>query len=143
MAAVIWLIAGIVLVVAEVISGDFVLLMLGGGAVLAAAATALGVGPLAGALIFGGTSVLLLFAVRPTLKRRLNRAVPHTVMHSDALVGKRAVVISRVDGDGGRVKIGGDVWSARAYDHTQTMEPGQRVTVMDISGATALVLPEI
>ncbi|WP_214365039.1 NfeD family protein [Pseudonocardia sp. H11422] len=141
-AALIWLVAGLVLVVAEVLSGEFVLLMLGGGALIAAGAAALGVGVLPSALIFGGASVLLLLAVRPALRRRLTRALDSTAMHSDALVGKDAVVISRVDGDGGRVKIDGEVWSAKAYDHSQVIEPGRRVTVVDISGATALVLAD-
>ncbi|MHA6794736.1 NfeD family protein [Pseudonocardia bannensis] len=141
-AALIWLIAGIVLVVTEVLSGEFVLLMLGGGAFVAAGAALLGAGVLPSALIFGGASVLLLFAVRPALRRRLDRAIDSTAMHSDALIGKEAVVISRVDGDGGRVKIGGEVWSAKAYDHSQVIEPGRRVMVMGISGATALVLAE-
>ena len=61
-------------------------------------------------------------------------------MNTDALVGGPAVVVARVDGHGGRVKIGGDVWSARAYEHDQVLEPGDRVTIVDISGATAMVV---
>ena len=140
--AVIWLIAGLVLIAAEVISGEFVLLMLGGGALVAAGVSLFGVSPLVGALVFGGASVLLLFAVRPVLRRRLARGIDDSTMHSAALVGGSAVVVSRVDGRGGRVKIGGDVWSARAYDGAQVIEPGARVTVVDISGATAMVLAQ-
>ncbi|GEL16713.1 NfeD family protein [Pseudonocardia asaccharolytica] len=144
MAAVIWLIAGIVLVAAEVLSGEFVLLMLGGGALIAALASVLGAGPVAGAIVFGGASVLLLFAVRPGLRRRLNRAIDNTAMHSDALLGREAVVVERVQGDhgGGRIKIDGDIWSARAYDHQQVIEPGARVRIVTITGATAMVLAE-
>lgn len=142
-AGVIWLIAGIMLVAAEVLSGQFVLLMLGGGALLTASAAALGLGPVPGALVFAVASVLLLFAVRPALRHRLDRAVVPTAMHTQALVGRAAVVVTTVDGDGGRVKIGGDLWSARAYDHTAVIEVGRRVLVIDIAGATALVLPEV
>ncbi|HXV93164.1 MAG TPA: NfeD family protein [Pseudonocardia sp.] len=141
-AAVIWLILGLVLVAAEVVSGEFVLLMLGGGALVAAAAALLGAGPLAGAIVFAAASVLLLLAVRPALRRRLQRGLDRSVMHTEALVGGSAVVLSRVDGHGGRVKIGGDVWSARAFDGHQVIEPGTRVTVVDISGATAMVLAQ-
>jgi membrane protein implicated in regulation of membrane protease activity len=63
-------------------------------------------------------------------------------MHTKALLGTTAVVIARVDGHGGRVKIGGDVWSARACDADDVIEPGTRVTVIDISGATALVVAQ-
>ena len=56
-----------------------------------------------------------------------------------ALVGASAVVLERVDRDGGTVKLGGEVWSARAYDEDHAFEPGTRVEVMKIDGATALV----
>jgi membrane protein implicated in regulation of membrane protease activity len=139
-AAVIWLIVGLVLVAAEVLSGEFVLLMLGGGALSAALASLLGADPLVGALVFGAASVLLLFAVRPVLRRRLERGIDDSAMHSRALVGNSAVVVTRVDGHGGRVKIGGEVWSARALDGHQVIEEGARVTVVEISGATAMVV---
>jgi membrane protein implicated in regulation of membrane protease activity len=141
--AVIWLILGLVLIAAEVLSGEFVLLMLGGGALAAAAASA--VVPdnvLVGTGVFAVASVLLLFAVRPALRRRLDRGMDHTVMHSKALVGVTALVVARVDGHGGRVKIGGDLWSARSFDGHHVIEEGEKVTVMQISGATALVVPQ-
>jgi membrane protein implicated in regulation of membrane protease activity len=56
-----------------------------------------------------------------------------------ALVGTRAVVLERVDADRGQVKIGGEVWTARSYDEDDVFEPGARVDVMKIDGATALV----
>ena len=56
-----------------------------------------------------------------------------------ALVGATAVVLEQVDLNGGRVKIGGEVWSARAFDESQVLEPGTRVQVAEIQGATALV----
>jgi membrane protein implicated in regulation of membrane protease activity len=56
-----------------------------------------------------------------------------------ALIGQRAVVLERVDADHGQVKIGGEVWTARPYDESEVFEPGTRVDVMQIDGATALV----
>ena len=56
-----------------------------------------------------------------------------------ALVGAQAVVLERVDADGGRVKIGGEVWTARPFFDDQVIEPGKRVEVAKIQGATALV----
>jgi membrane protein implicated in regulation of membrane protease activity len=56
-----------------------------------------------------------------------------------ALQGARAVVLQRVDKQGGRVKIGGEEWSARAYMPDQVLEPGTEVEVVKIEGATALV----
>jgi membrane protein implicated in regulation of membrane protease activity len=37
------------------------------------------------------------------------------------------------------VKIGGENWSARSYMEGQVLEPGTRVEVARIEGATALV----
>jgi membrane protein implicated in regulation of membrane protease activity len=56
-----------------------------------------------------------------------------------ALTGARAVVLKRVDRDGGLVRIGGEDWSARAYMEGDVYEPGDRVEVVKIEGATALV----
>lgn len=141
-AAVIWLIIGALLVVAEVLSGEFVLLMLGGGALAAGGVSLLVGGPLVGGVVFAVVSVLLLFAVRPALRKRLDRGLDPTVMHHQALLGTTAIVVARVDGHGGRVKIGGDLWSARSSDGHEVIEPGARVTVMSITGATALVVAQ-
>lgn len=138
--AVVWLVIGLLLVCAEVLSGDFVLLMLGGGAIVAAVASALGLGAVGSSVVFGVASVALLFAVRPLLRRRLHRSLPHTVMHAEALVGGSGVVVSRVDGTGGRIKIGGEVWSAKALNGADVIEAGEQVTIVTINGATAMVV---
>jgi membrane protein implicated in regulation of membrane protease activity len=138
--AVIWLIVGLVLIAAEVLSGEFVLLMLGGGALVAAVVSLAAGGVAAGAVAFAVASGLLVFAARPALRRRLDRGIEHSTMHSKALVGASAVVVARVDGHGGRIKLRGELWSARSCDGHEVIEPGATVTVMDISGATALVV---
>jgi membrane protein implicated in regulation of membrane protease activity len=138
-APLLWLVVGLVLVAAELVSGEFVLLMLGGGP-LAAAGAALVAGPAVSAAVFAVASVLLLLGLRPALRRRLDRSVPHTPSRVEAVVGGTATVVARVDGHGGRVRIGDDEWSARSYDEHQVIEPGERVTVVRIAGATALVL---
>lgn len=139
-AALVWLIVALVMAAAEVLSGEFVLLMLGGGALAAAGLSALVGGPLVGVITFVIVAPLLVFAVRPALRRRLERGIDPSVMHHKALIGGSALVIARVDAHGGRVKIGGDVWSARAFDDDEVIEEGRQVTVMEIRGATALVL---
>jgi membrane protein implicated in regulation of membrane protease activity len=58
-----------------------------------------------------------------------------------ALVGRSATVTEEVTADGGRVRIGADVWSARPYDESLIIPAGTRVDVMHIEGATALVYP--
>ncbi|HKS44959.1 MAG TPA: NfeD family protein [Amycolatopsis sp.] len=140
-AALIWLIAAVVLMAAEVLSGDFVLIMLGLGALAGAGSAAVTGNPVIDVLVFAVASAGLIFLARPALKRRFLHG-PHVKTGVDALVGAHAVVLSTVDGHDGRVKIGGDVWSARSLVDGQRIEPGTKVTVVEIAGATAVVSPE-
>lgn len=141
-AALIWLIVGIVLIVAEVLSGDFVLLMLGLGALAGAASEAITGNPYVDVAVFAIASSGLLFLARPALKRRL-LAGPGVKTNSEALVGTHAVTLSRVDVHGGQVKLAGDTWSARAMADGYVIDPGTQVTVVEIEGATAVVAAEI
>lgn len=140
--ALIWLIAGIVLMVAEVVTGGLVLLMLGGGALITAGAALLTGNPIIDVIVFAVSSAALLWLARPALKRRFLHA-PEIKMGTEALVGTHGVVVSTVSGDGGQVRLDGAVWSARSVADGQRMEPGTRVTVVQISGATAVVTPEL
>lgn len=140
MPAVVWLVAGFLLIAAEVLSADFVLLMLGVAALVAAGFAALDTSVWVQVGAFGGASLALITLARPVLKRRLETVRVRT--NTEALVGDKAVVISRVDARGGKVKLRGELWSARAFYETEVLEPGQVVTVMKISGATAVVLGE-
>jgi membrane protein implicated in regulation of membrane protease activity len=141
MAAVVWLVAGFALIVAEVLTGGFVLIMLGVGALAAAGVAALDESIWVEVAVFAGVSVALTTLARPVLKRRLHTA--HVPTNVDALLGDRAIVVSTVDANGGKIKLRGELWSARAYDETEVLEPGRRVTVMTISGATAVVVGEL
>lgn len=137
MAAVVWLIIGIVLVIAEVLSGAFVLVMLGAAALVAAGLAALGLGlpvSVIGFVVVAGGGITL---ARPALVRRMH--TEHHKTNVEALVGKRATVVATVDAQAGQVTIEGALWSARAYDETEVLEAGRSVTIMSISGATALV----
>ncbi|MFC6089782.1 NfeD family protein [Saccharothrix lopnurensis] len=137
-ASLIWLILGVLLVAAEVLSGDFVLVMLGVAALGAAGAAGLGAPVLISAVVFGVVSLGLVLGARPALKRRMELGTGHR-SGIEALAGATAVVVSRVDAHGGTVRIGGEVWSARSLDRG-VIEPGVEVTVVEISGATAVVL---
>ena len=136
----VWLIIGIALVVAEVFTVDLVLLMLAAGA-FAGAGTALVTDSIvAQVLVFAVVSVLALAGVRPLIKKRmLHHADDGTPLSVAAVEGFEAVVLERVDTDHGLVKIQGDTWTARVFDATQVLEPGERVKVVDVKGATALV----
>jgi membrane protein implicated in regulation of membrane protease activity len=140
MAALLWLIGGIALIAAEVLSGDFFLLMVGTGALFGAAADAIFGNSILAAVVFALVSIGLVTFARPWLKRRMHGALIHT--NADALIGRKAVAVSVVDLNGGRVKLDGDVWSARAFDDKLEISPGASVTIVEISGATAVVLAD-
>lgn len=91
-------------------------------------------------ITFGVATPLLLTVVRPVARRHLH--VPaETRTGVAALVGRQAVVLQQVDGHGGQVRLGGEVWSARSYDGSAVIPPGATVDVLSIEGATALVHP--
>lgn len=142
-AAVIWLIFGLVLAGAEALTGDMSLLMLAGGALAAAGCSWLLDWPLwAESAVFLVVSILLLVLVRPALRRRLAPAkgLPTGIQ---ALEGKKALVLDRVARDEGQVKLDGQVWTARPLNEDDVYEPGERVTVMQINGATAVVFKDL
>jgi membrane protein implicated in regulation of membrane protease activity len=139
MSALLWLAAVIVLLIGEMVSGDLVLLMLGGGALAASATDFLFSPPIwVYGIVFAVVSVLLLAFVRPVAKRHM-LSRPALLTNTEALEGKHATVTARVDEHEGLVKIGGDIWSARSMTPGDVFEAGDEVTVMQIDGATAVV----
>ncbi len=139
--SIIWLVAGVLLALAELFTLDFVLIMLAGGA-FAAAAVGLAAPIPIQVVVFAVVSTLGLGAVRPAIKRHLHRGSDPAVMGVDALEGTEATVIEEVADGRGMVKIGGELWSARPYDVTQVLEAGMQVRVVEVKGATALVWKE-
>ncbi|WP_156690525.1 NfeD family protein [Mycobacterium sp. Marseille-P9652] len=138
-AAVIWLIFALVLAGAEALTGHLFLVMLGGGALAASVTSWVTDWPeWANGAVFLVVSVLLLLLVRPALRRRLTPA-PGRPTGIKALEGKNALVLNRVTGNDGRVKLDGEVWTARPLNEGDVFEPGDKVTVMHIDGATAVV----
>ncbi len=126
MAWLVWALVAVALAVGELLTTAFIL----GPVAVAAIAAAIV------AAFVGGTAIPLV--VRPVAKRHLELPPP-TRMGTDALIGTKALVLQRVDLNGGRVRIGGEEWSARAYMEDQVLEPGTRAEVVKIEGATALV----
>jgi membrane protein implicated in regulation of membrane protease activity len=134
----IWVLVAGALAIGEVLSLTLVLAMPAVGALAAALVAAFGGGVAVQLVAFIAVSAALLLLVRPIARRHV-RMPPQLRTGAAALVGSNGVVIERVDGEGGLVRLGGEVWSARAWDDRQVFEPGERVEVMEIRGATALV----
>jgi membrane protein implicated in regulation of membrane protease activity len=137
--ALLWLLVAVGLAVAEVFTGTFVLIMLAAGGLAAAATAALGGEIWAQGLVFAIVSALALVVVRPAIRRHLDTSTPDAQIGLAAIEGSTCVVLEHVDADHGLVKIEGETWRARSYDGTQEFEPGERVRVIEVKGATAMV----
>jgi membrane protein implicated in regulation of membrane protease activity len=133
-----WVIAAGGLAVGEIFTMGFFLGPIAVAAVLAAIVSLAGGGLAASWVVFIAASLGSLLVLRPIARRHL-RTPARIRTGTAALVGGPATVVERVDQDGGCVKIGGEIWTARAYDEDDSFEPGARVQVMKIDGATALV----
>ena len=140
MSAWLWWVGGALLLgIAEIVSVQLVFLMFAGGALAGALASALGATEAGQIFVAAVTSLLLLFALRPWLLRRLRRRVPLVETNAASLVARDAVVVATTTEDGGRVKLAGEVWSARASQQGDVYPPGAEVHVIRIEGATAVV----
>jgi membrane protein implicated in regulation of membrane protease activity len=136
---VIWLIAAVLLAIGELLTpGLFFLGPVALAAVGAAVTAGVGGGIVLQLIVFIAVSLASLAFLRPIARRHI-RMPALTRTGTAALVGTKALVLQRVDVNGGRVRIGGEEWSARAFFEEQTLEPGTRVEVAKIEGATALV----
>src|SRR5438445_13624157 len=134
-----WAIVSVLLAVGEIFTPGLFFLGPIALATLAATVTAAVGGPVwLQIVVFGAGSFASLGLLRPIARRHLK--MPHAIRTGTAaLVGAPAVVLQRVDAQSGRVRIGGEEWSARAYMPDQVLEPGMKVEVAEIEGATALV----
>jgi membrane protein implicated in regulation of membrane protease activity len=137
---VVWLVAAVVLGVAEYFTLTLAFGLLAAAALVAAIVAGLGGPLLAQVLAFAITGAVGLLVVRPIARRQMSHP-PLVREGSYALVGKRAVVIEEVTGSQGLIKLAGEVWSARALDEDQVIPAGALVDVMEIEGATAVVYP--
>ncbi|MEU0519368.1 NfeD family protein [Streptosporangium sp. NPDC006007] len=138
---VIWLILAVVLGVAEIFTLTTALGLLGGAALFASIAAGLGLPLPLQLVVFIASLAAGVVVVRPIAKRHLMPPSSDRRFGVQALVGKHAYVLREVTGRDGRVRIGGEEWSARAYDETLVIPAGAVVDVIEIEGATALVYP--
>jgi membrane protein implicated in regulation of membrane protease activity len=137
-----WLVIGVALAVAEAFTATFVLIMIAAGAFAAAIAAALGLPVWAQIAAFGAVSVAALAVVRPVIQRHAQQSSEGAEIGLAAIEGATGLVLERIDLDHGQIKVEGELWTARPYDATEVFEPGERVRVIEIKGATALVWRE-
>jgi membrane protein implicated in regulation of membrane protease activity len=136
-----WIVLAVVFAIAEIFTATLVLLMLGAGALAAAVAAGLGLGVVGQVVTFALVSALSLVVLRPIIRKH---ALP-AIAGADATIGIKALegapgtVLEQVDQDRGLVRIEGELWTARVYDATQVLEPGERIRVIEVKGTTVLV----
>jgi membrane protein implicated in regulation of membrane protease activity len=134
-----WLVAAVGLGIPLVVTAMPEFGMFAVGSVAAAVVAGLGGGITAQVLVFAIVSVALIAVVRPIANRNAKQR-PELRSGVDALRGRQAVVLERVDENGGRIKLNGETWSARTLDSGRVFEPGEKVDVAEIEGATAVVI---
>jgi membrane protein implicated in regulation of membrane protease activity len=140
---ILWLVVAALFGVGEMHQGGFYLLPFAIGAAIAAVVSLLGVDAALSAVLFAASSAVVVGALRPVAQRH-RRLPPPIRTGAAALVGRHATVLERIaNHEGvGCVRIdGGEVWTARSYAEDDVIDEGQRVEVVEIRGATALVLP--
>jgi membrane protein implicated in regulation of membrane protease activity len=138
---ILWVIVAAVLGTAELMAATFDLLLLAIAALAAGGVAGIGLGIGFQVLAFAVTAATLAVLVRPVARRHLTRH-PGLRTGVAALIGREAGVLAACDRDAGRVRIGGEEWSARSYDPHLHIPAGTRVDVFAIEGATALVHPQ-
>lgn len=125
--------------VAEIVTGGaLIFAMLAMGSVMAGIASATTGSVTVSLAAFAGGSLLGLLGIRPLARRHL-RTPRETRTGVAALIGTAGTVVEAVDGSDGRIKLAGEIWSARSYDGESAYEPGSTVWILQIDGATALV----
>lgn len=138
-----WFVGAMLLGILEVVTLDLTLAMLAGGALAAGFAALLGLSLPWTIVVFLVTSTLLIFTLRPWLLRSLRERVKLVETNVHRLIGKEGVAIDGVTDRAGRVKLLGEVWTARLADDAGDVVEGQTVVVIDIKGATAIVAPQV
>ena len=132
-----WFLAAHVFGIIEVLTITFVFLMFAIAAIAAGLVALFGGGTLAQIVVFVVVSILLIFALRPLMKGRIQRSGEDVRTNADALIGKTGYVTQLVGDRDGRIQFSGGEWSARTEGHE--LPVGAEVRVERIDGATAVV----
>jgi membrane protein implicated in regulation of membrane protease activity len=139
--AIIWIVLGIALAIAEAFTATLLIVFFSVGALAAAGAAALGAPLLLQVIVFAVVSGLSVGALRPIILRHARPALEsgETPFGLEAIEGSHGMVLEEVDADRGMIKIDGEIWQARSFDGTEKYLPGERVRVLKVKGATAIV----
>jgi membrane protein implicated in regulation of membrane protease activity len=139
--AVLWIVLAVALAIGEAFTATILIIFFAAGAAAAALAAALGADLLVQVIVFALVSGLSVAAVRPVVMRHARSALEtgDTAFGIEAMEGHHGTVLEDVDADHGQIRIEGEIWQARSFDGKETFVAGQRVRVVKVRGATALV----
>ncbi|SNY23211.1 NfeD family protein [Paractinoplanes atraurantiacus] len=141
MEAVLWIVLGIALAIAEAFTATFLIIFFAAGALAAAGVAALGAPLLVQVITFALVSGVSVGALRPIIMRHAKPAseTGETPFGVEAIEGSHGLVLEEVDADRGMIKLDGELWQARSFDGNEKYLPGERVRVIKVKGATAIV----
>jgi membrane protein implicated in regulation of membrane protease activity len=132
-----WLAAGGLLLVAEMLTVDLLFASLAFSAFMAAGVQVLGFDMALQGATFGIAAVISLFILRHIALKNLKKRTPDFATNVDALLGAPALTISTVTDRSGQIKLNGEIWSARS--ESGEISADSKVQVVAIEGATAVV----
>lgn len=138
-----WTIAGLLLIILEMVTPAFFFASFAVAALLTAPAAASGMGLTAQLMVFAGTSIVCMAAVRPLFVRHIySRSEPRVNTH--ALLGQSGTVVDPIGHDDvpGRVKVGSEEWRAVSFTG-EPIPPGTRIEITAVCSATLTVRPRI
>jgi len=135
-----WVILGLVLLIAEIFTTGFLVALFGLACVVPAVLSVLGIGFAGQLLGYAVANAVLLVAVRPVCVRYLHKESDAVPTNVDGLVGREGVVVEAISAEArsGRVKIGGEEWKAICPSDDR-VAVGARVCVRAVSGCTVEV----
>lgn len=135
----IWAIITLVLLIAETLTVDFLFMMFATGTLAATIVSVIAPDALVMQIvIFGVVSVLGIGFIRPWARKHVNDSSKGE-SNVYAMAGQIGHALTDIDTKAGRVKIGGDVWSAKTYG--PAIAEGATVVVKNVEGARAIVQP--
>jgi membrane protein implicated in regulation of membrane protease activity len=136
----IWLVVAVALGIAEIFTLTAALGVVAGASLITAVLAATGLPLGVQFVVFAAAATAGVVLVRPVALRHMRLPQSH-LFGVEALVGTRAYVVQEVTDRDGRVRIGGEEWTARPFDDSLVIPVGAAVDVMRINGSTAIVYP--
>jgi membrane protein implicated in regulation of membrane protease activity len=135
-----WVVAAVVLVIAEATTTAFVAIYFGVAALVTAVVAIAGLPVALQLVVFGVVSVGSMVLTRPALRRATGRKASIRT-GVDAMQGRIGVVVRPIaELEPGQVKVGGETWTARSFYDGESIPEGTRIEVVRVEGVTALVI---